>query len=239
MPKFILIKFFVIAVRKSNRILVLTLAFLTFALLPLEGYGQKSDLGNWIIYFGNYKINSRWNFHSEAQYRNYDALGDLEQLLLRTGVGYNLSENNNNILLGYGFIETQNYIAGLEDKVRVDEHRLFQQFIKRHRVESVFLQHRFRLEERFIESDFKMRFRYFLAVNVPLNSSEMENNTFYLSTYNEIFLNANGAAFDRNRAFGGLGFRLNPVFRFELGYMNQFLNSRSRDQINIITFVSL
>lgn len=217
-----------------NRIILLAIAF-----LPFLGYGQNSDLGNWFIYFGNYSMNSRWNFHHEVQYRNYDALGDLEQLLLRTGIGYNLTEKNHNLLLGYGYIESKNYAVGQEEKIKIDEHRIFQQFITRHRLSSVFLQHRFRLEERFIERDFKLRFRYFLAANIPLNRVEMTNKTLYISAYNELFLNTTNSIFDRNRVYGGLGYQLNPRLRFELGYMNQFLETGSRDQINIIFFVNL
>ena len=84
------------------------LFFLVFT--PLISFSQDSDLGNWLIYIGSKKINDRWNWHHEVQYRNYDAIGDLEQLLLRTGVGYNLTENNNNVLLGYGYILSENYL---------------------------------------------------------------------------------------------------------------------------------
>ena len=51
---------------------------------------QPAGLGNWMIYFGNYQINEKWNLHHEVQWRNYNMAGDLEQLLLRTGLGYNL-----------------------------------------------------------------------------------------------------------------------------------------------------
>ena len=59
-----------------------------------SAFAQESNLGNWLIYIGSKKINSKLNLHHEIQYRNYNALGDLEQLLIRTGLGYNLSENN-------------------------------------------------------------------------------------------------------------------------------------------------
>ena len=87
-------------------LLILGISFLHFST-----QAQDSDLGNWIIYFGNKQINERINWHHEVQYRNYNAIGDLEQLLLRTGLGYNLTENNNNLLLGYGFIRSENYIT--------------------------------------------------------------------------------------------------------------------------------
>ena len=60
----------------------------------------------------------------------------------------------------------------------------------------------------------------------------------YASAYNEIFLNTEKAVFDRNRVFGGLGYKLNNSIKFEVGYMNQFFENSGRDQINIITFIN-
>ena len=212
--------------------------FFLVLLIPVCLSGQSSDLGNWMIYFGNKKISPKWNWHHEVQYRNYNAIGDLEQLLLRTGIGVNLSENNDNLLLGYGYILSENYTSIQDEKVAVNEHRIFQQFITRQQTGRVHLQHRSRFEQRWIESDFRLRFRYFLSLNVPLNQKELIDRTIYLSAYNEIFLNSEGTIFDRNRLYGGVGYRLNKLVRFELGYMNQFLQNGSRDQVNIIAFVS-
>ncbi len=209
-----------------------------FLLLPFMAFTQESDFGNWLIYFGNKKFNSKLNLHHEVQYRNYNAVGDLEQLLLRTGLGYNLTENNNNLLVGYGYILSQNYVGELNEKVAVEEHRIYQQFITRQKIGRVAVQHRYRFEQRFIEDDFRIRFRYFLALNIPLNKKLMTDKTLYISTYNEIFINADGNLFDRNRLYGGLGFKLNKNIRFEVGYMNQFLSNTNRDQLNLITFLN-
>ena len=214
------------------------LLLISLFLLPLGGLAQDSDLGNWLIYFGNKQIDSKWNWHHEVQYRNYNAIGDLEQLLIRTGIGLNLSENNNNILLGYGYILSENYIEGTDEKEDVHEHRIYQQFITKQRFGRVSFQHRYRFEQRFVESDFRLRFRYFLSLNVLLNNTEMTDKTWYASAYNEIFLNAEDNIFDRNRLYGGIGYKLNKTFRFELGYMNQFLPESSRDQVNMIVFAS-
>ena len=209
-------------------------------LFTYEGSSQDRDFGNWLIYIGNTNIDSNFNWHHEVQYRSYELTGDLEQLLLRTGVGYNLTPNNNNILLGYGFINSQNLIMESDDKISIDEHRIFQQFITRQSFSIFRLQHRYRFEQRWIESqDFKLRFRYFLSINILVNNTEMVDNTWYGSVYNEIFINGSDEAFDRNRLYLGIGYKLNDVARFEIGYMNQFLNNGSRDQLNIITFINL
>ncbi|MEZ4827609.1 MAG: DUF2490 domain-containing protein [Bacteroidia bacterium] len=208
------------------------------AFFPLTVMAQQNDFGNWFIYFGNKKINNRWNWHHEVQYRNFNFIGDTEQLLLRTGIGYNLTENNNNIHLGYGFIYSEPYISGTDKKTNFNEHRIYQQFITRQNFGRVSLQHRYRFEQRFFEDDFRLRLRYFLSTNMALNRKQMQDKTIYLSIYNEIFVNTEQTFFDRNRFYGGLGFMFSKNVRTEVGVMNQSTNSISRNQLNLITFVN-
>ena len=209
---------------------------LVFA-LPNLVQGQESNLGNWLIYIGNKQLNEKWNLHHEVQYRNYDAIGDLEQLLLRTGLGYTFGESKKNILLGYGYILSENYNSEMDLKKSVNEHRIFQQFISKQKLGKLKLSHRYRFEQRFVESDFKMRIRYFLGLNIPISSKEQ--NKYYFSAYNELFLNTKSKLYDRNRLYGGFGYQLDKIVRLEMGYMNQFLNKESRDQFNIVAFVNL
>ncbi len=221
--------------QKSSRYTKTCIALIFCVLnFSTKGIAQKSDLGNWIIYLGNKQINKRVNWHSEVQYRNYNIAGDLEQLLIRTAIGYNLTENNNNILLGYGFIRSENYAGTGDTKTGTNEHRIYQQFITKQNFSRVYLQHRYRIEERFLKDDFKLRFRYFLSLNLPLNHAKLTDNTLYLSAYNELFINTERTLFDRNRIYAGLGYKCNDFIKLELGYMNQVFNVNSRDQLNMI-----
>ena len=221
--------------KSIKNIFLLVLIAIFFA--PKISNAQDSSLGNWLIYIGNKKLNDTWNIHNEVQYRNYNAGGDLEQLLLRTGLGYNVTKNSN-ILLGYGYILSENYIGDTDDKVTVNEHRIFQQFTTKQNIGKVGLSHRYRFEQRFVEDDFKLRLRYFLGVNIPLQYKEDGKNPLYLSMYNEIFLNTKSSVFDRNRVYGGIGYKFSKNLKLELGYMNQFFESSGRDQINLIAFVN-
>lgn len=197
---------------------------------------QNSENGAWFIYFGNQKISKKMNLWNEAQIRNYDILSDRQQLLLRAGLGYDLSENNNNILIGYAFINSQNYIPNSDEKNSVNEHRIYQQFIHRNNFGRVFLQHRFRAEQRFIPNDFQSRGRYFLSANIPLSNNKMIPKTIYASAYNEIFVNLQNQFFDRNRIYGALGFIIDKNLRIEAGYMNQVLQLSSRGQFQLVIF---
>lgn len=207
-----------------------------FSALSFSTYSQKSALGNWFIYIGNQKVKSNLLVHSEIQYRNYNFIGDLNQLLVRTGLGYNLTENNNTILAGYGFIKSNVQQADSDLVVSVNEHRIFQQFITKQNVGRVHLQHRYRVEERFIAKAFKVRMRYFLGIHVPINKSTFSDNTFYAAMYNEVFVHASPETFDRNRVYAALGYGLTKDLRFELGFMTQLFNQSNANQIQISFF---
>ena len=223
---------------KKKGVTISLVALIIALMLPNIAQSQDSDFGNWMIYIGNKKLNDKWNLHNEVQYRNYNAISDLEQLLLRTGLGYTFNEAKNNILLGYGYILSENYAGNTDEKISINEHRIYQQFTSKQSIGKVKLNHRYRFEQRFVESDFKMRFRYFLGLNIPLNNKENGENAFYLSAYNEIFLNTESSIFSRNRVYGGIGYKINKNIKIETGYMNQFFETSGRDQFNIITFVN-
>jgi len=217
------------------------LFLIVFLLLGINNslYSQKSDIGNWFIYFGNQKINQNWNWHNEIQYRNYDFIGDTNQLLLRTGLGYNLTENNNNVLLGYAFVNTHKYIPNSDQKQESNEHRIFQQFITKQNFGRFYFLHRYRLEERFLPDDFQVRLRYFLSASIPLNKKTLDKNAIYFSTYNEIFVNTEKPLFDRNRIYAALGFVINKNFKVEAGIMSQILEQSNRNQFQIVIFNNL
>lgn len=122
--------------------------------------------------------------------------------------------------------------------MEVREHRIYQQFITKQQFGRVGLQHRYRFEQRWIEDNFRLRIRYFISTNIALNNSKMTDGTFYLSAYNEVFLNTRATVFDRNRFYIGLGYRLNKMVRFEVGQMKQTLNNGVRNQLNLIAFVN-
>lgn len=131
---------------------MVTLAFVL--MLPFYAIFQNSNFDDWPIFFRTRAIQFQWDLHHEDQYRNYNAIGDLEQLILNSGLGYNLSENIN-ILMGYGYTLSKNYADETNDKAQTSEHRIYQQFISKQKNQGFSHQHRYRFEQRFLEDDFK------------------------------------------------------------------------------------
>lgn len=198
---------------------------------------QNTNTGNWIQYFGNKKINDKWNWWHEVQYRNYNAIGDLEQLLIRTGLGYQLSTSDN-IHMGYAYILSEPYKSGTNDKNTLVEHRIYQQLINRNTFGRGTFMTRLRLEERFFTSEFKTRFRAMNWINYPISSKSITNKTVYLSAYHEIFLNGKGPTFDRLRLYGAMGYFINKKIKVELGYLSQIQTNKSRGQWQIAAFTN-
>lgn len=195
---------------------------------------QSADFGNWMAYFGTGKINDKWSIWTEAQYRGYNFISDREQLLLRVAALYNINPSVS-VAQGYGFISGRTYASS--GKVNhTAEHRLYQQLMLKQSFGRFNIQHRYRMEERFLEDDFRVRFRYFLSANIALNKPSVRKGALYLSLYNEIFIYADRPLFDRDRIFGGAGYMFNSRLRVEAGTMTQVQETRSRGQFNIMVF---
>ena len=184
--------------------------------------GQSSKWQIWSSNFVNLHLSDRWYIQGDYQFRNLTERG-VGQILLRNGIAYNISAQSS-ILQGYALIINDPNVSSNGQKPvtsKTLEHRLYQQFLHRHSSNHLLAIHRFRLEERFLNEDFQIRFRYFLNMNVPLNDRTLSPNAIYLSIYDEIFLNLDESPLDRNRLYMGMGYVFSPKIRMEMGLMAQ------------------
>ena len=211
---------------------ILLLSFI--GVIQIAAIGQSNNVGTWFVYFGNQKINDKWNIQSDFQYRDYRFLGQRNQFLARAGLGYNLKPQNHNLLLGYAYIATDAYDEFDINTSTKIENRIYQQYLYKNKVGSSSLTHRFRLEERFFPSEFGLRARYFISVQKPLGSKNITKGITYLSAYNELFVDIKDPKFDRNRLYAGLGFGINESIRVETGYMIQAQKNITRGQLQLI-----
>lgn len=197
-----------------------------FILGSLIGFSQQ-DNGNWLMYFGANKISEKFSIHSELQYRNHTiSPTNIEQLLLRTGLNYHFKPNAS-ATFGYAHIGNHVY-ESVRKSPETEEHRIWQQLLTTNNIGRVKFEHRYRLEERFAETDFKIRFRYRLMLFVPLNRPKIETGTMYLGVYDEIFINDKATFFDRNRLYGGLGYQHADNIHFQVGVLRQETQTASK-----------
>lgn len=203
----------------------MSIRIITFFILLISSMNvvaQEDQLGNWIMYFGQNRIHDKWSIHSEVQYRNHTVAPNIEQLLLRTGLRHHFTKNFA-ALIGYGFIPSYDLDAGIGNP-RTKEHRIYQEFIITQVIGRLNFEHRYRIEQRWVEKDYRSRFRYRLFFTIPLNHATMEDKTVFLAFYDELFVNGKKTFFDRNRLYGALGYRFNSKTNVQFGLLNQQVN---------------
>jgi len=210
----------------------------TFACLA-----QSATHTGWLASFNTFSLKNKWSVHLDVQARSTDALSQVQTLLFRPGINFQVRKNQV-ITAGYAYIP--NRIVTAEDNELLAEHRLWQQFIVNQPVAKTSIQHRFRFEERFLpqaalrnndlyteDYNFSSRLRYFTRGIIPL---QKQASTFtegmFTALQNEIFFNTshldhvNGETFDQNRLYVALGYRIVKSFDIEAGYMWQYVNRK-------------
>jgi hypothetical protein len=184
-------------------------------------------IGNWTMFFGQVRFNDKLGIHLEAQFRDYKLLNQPEQILLRTGIVYQINSTSN-LTLGYASITNFAFNDERFENPTVNENRIWQQLLMKNNIGRFFFEHRYRVEQRFLKTQnnnlYRDRIRYLIRMNIPLNKKIIEGNTLFLSFYDELFINITSNPFDRNRLYGALGFQFTNGLNLQLGYMAQTIN---------------
>lgn len=229
---------------RTALIAVAVLCLTTESATGQSATGRVWDINHhgWFMYFGDHPVRGKWGAHLEGQWRRHDVITRWQQLLLRPGVNYQFSENTM-FTLGYAYVKTHPY-GDYPANFPFPEHRIYQQVLVKQKAAGVRLQHRFRLEQRFlgrmIPGDggaakldswrYQNRYRHFLKAEIPLGQNGARSN-WYVAFYDEIFINfapKHGAGvFDQNRAYAAVGHSLGKAGKAEFGYMNQILARRN------------
>jgi hypothetical protein len=162
-----------------------------------------------------------WRWYFELQGRHRDGVTGFDQLLVRPAIGFDVTERSS-LWAGYGY--TPSFPATGDV---LTENRIWQQYLWAGPGLGSALQWRSRVEERWIEGDARMAWRYrqFWRLARPLTSRAGSPT---LVAWDELFVHLNdttrtATGFDQNRLFAGLGFGVGPGARLEIGYLLQNL----------------
>ncbi|MGC6480361.1 MAG: DUF2490 domain-containing protein [Flavobacteriaceae bacterium] len=222
---------------------IIIVFFFIFLWGSYNGQAQidQQQSGAWYMYFFNTRFGeSQWGLQGDIQYRNWNLMGDLEQLLIRAGMTYRPKNSPVLLTLGYGNITTGAF-GDADDTTH--ESRIYQEALYPIRLgKRLYTNHRFRYEQRFVENqDTRTRYRYNLFLNIPLNKTEITDKTVYIALYNELFINGqrdigNGArveVFDRNRFYSALGYQIKQGLKAQLGWMRQSTDRWQKNQLQL------
>lgn len=235
---------------KKNSLFFITL----FCSLSLSAQTERNFSG-WGAVFSSYRFSPKFSIHLDGQLRSTDEIRHLQSFLIRPGLNFHVS-GNKILTIGYAYIKNRRVID--ETAYMLPEHRIWEQFIYNQNLDisghTTSLQHRFRLEQRFIGKtypdensmlidgyEFSHRLRYFVRGVFPIVKTKSFTDGAFISLQDEIFVNidnaptlTNGNFFDQNRAYMSLGWRFSPKFDLECGYMYQYVNGKNTDVKNNI-----
>jgi len=160
----------------------------------LDSFGQESGPGAWYIYNGSFFVKPSKEFFFETQTRLREPLGNKQEIFFRPIFIHHFNSKWN---AGLGYTLHLNYADGtLGDNTLFSfENRIILQAQIYTPVQRTFIQHRLRLEQRWItttsnsETNTRQRFRYRFQATVPLGHKKVEKGVFFLNFYNEIFIN--------------------------------------------------
>ncbi len=210
----------------------ITLLLCTFY-MSAQNRGEDKT-GSWAMIFTQNQVSEKLSIHAEAQYRTYEFSNNFNQLLLRTALNYHISEKAM-ASFGYGYITTDSTFEELMGEENTTENRLYEQFVLKNSLGNFTFSHRYRLEQRFVNSqstgDVTLhRARYFLRVTYPFNTS------WFLTAYDEVFINLQNEFFGQNRLYGALGYNFNPTVSMQVGYLKNDFSVDTYDRFQIGLF---
>lgn len=213
---------------------IVILVFL-LGLTPLFAQNNAEDeLGAWYILSSNSKISEKFSVQAQTQFRFYEIASEIQQFKIRTGVKYRVMEG---LSVGVGYAYFRNDFSYLEaTPPAFDEHRIVEDVYLDHNVGRVKVDHRARLENRFIvrdqETDTRHWFRYMFKITYPFL------NNWSADVYNEIWLNVGDEpTFAQNWLGFGVSHKINDLLKSRVGYQRIHLDGPDFDRILIgITF---
>ncbi len=184
------------------------------------------QLHGWVVYQGNHKLNSKFDLHTEYQWRRADGFNDWQQSLARVGLDYKLNPNCT-ISGGYGWIISYPY-GSQPIAAQTNENRLWQQVNLKAQYGAIQIQHRYRLEQRFIDTIFRQRIRYRAQCIIPLQKTYLEQGKgLFMNVNDEVFLGFGKGIgkniLDQNRFIAAVGYKFSPKMNIQMGYLNQFV----------------
>ena len=184
-------------------------------------YSQSSDLGSWSVINTKLNLSSKWSVFNELQLRSQSFYSHFYYYEIKGGVSYAVNKNFS-FLLGSGKYMTYSDSGNFKEPVIADEIRLWEQVTMNHYLDRVKFEHRYRVEQRWLKSGYRNRFRYRLASAVPVNRKKFEPGTFYFLAFDEVFFTNKEPYFERNRLFAGAGYQLSKYFTVQPGWLYQF-----------------
>ncbi len=210
--------------------------FLFFWTLSQTIKAQNKQVSNqsllWLRYYNQCSINNKWTLHNEIENRWFFENKKQQLFIAHSRIHYQL-KSNLNIATGLTYARQSPQDPNSKISMVIPELRFVQEInLNTEFSEHFSVQHRLRVDERFIHKnfqnelskgyDFNFRFRYRLQVSYVIKN----NTNTILKLSNELMVNSGKKIiynrFDQNRLYLGVEKKINKSFSTEIGYLHLY-----------------
>lgn len=190
----------------------------------------------WFVINSNIKFSKRVGVTFDGQFRFAKDFENMQHFL-RAGVDVYITPNLSVVPLGYMYV--WNYAYGEQPASLIaGEQRLWQQILFKQKFGRFNINHRLRLEQRWLEKNqtpdgevvtnfYLNRLRYRFLLNFTLNKENMESGALFINAFDEFFYGWGSYdtfnEIDQNRVSLGLGYQINSKTQFIAGPFYQML----------------
>lgn len=212
-----------------KNILYILFVFLLFQ-TPLNAQKNSEDyLGSWYTLGINHRFTEHFSITPYAELHLYEPTSNYNLTFVSLNGNYHLKDNQT-ITLAYAYLDIDS-VFDTDNKPNTIEHRILEQYSLKYAFGGLNVQHRFRLEQRFLEmttgNEMQNRFRYRLSLKYPINK------TFYLSLKEEAFVNFQDEAFHENRFFIGFGIHILKNTQLSIEYFKHHIKKNNLNRIQV------
>ncbi len=167
----------------------------------------ENRLGTWIGFTSTQRVSDRRQTFVQGEFRTWEAFINFNELLWRGAVKFDINDKHK-VAAGYVRVDTWPYDD--EPYRKFWENRAYEEYLFKHRLAILNVDHRVRLEQRWItlqegQINYSSRFRYMLNLvwNIPNDDGASK---FFVKVFNEIFFDFDRRDywFDRERGESGL-----------------------------------
>jgi hypothetical protein len=193
----------------------------------------EDKLGNWIGATSALRFSDKWSLFLQGELRTWEMASNLNELLWRVGGHYDFSQK---YMGAFGYVRVDTWPYDDNRFRSFYENRAYQEFLIKTKWAKTKINHRFRLEQRWITrkesgTSYSNRARYMLGFTHPLNSDTIAPGTNFLRAFNEIFVDFDRGDYwfdlegekglNQNRLYAGWGYQLTALSSFQLGLLWQ------------------
>lgn len=200
--------------------------------ISTQTYAQKNSenyLGAWYTIGFNHRFSNHFSITPYAELRVYEPTSNYNLTFLSLNANYHF-KHHQTISLAYAYLDIDS-VFDTDVNPNTIEHRTLQQYAKQHQLKLLNIQHRFRLEQRFLKfpdkNKLENRLRYRLRLNYKINK------TLFFALTEEAFVNFQDQVFHENRFYIGLGFYLLKHTQLQIGYLKHHIKKNNLNRLQI------